>query len=152
MILSNPRNPRWSSSDSIELDVDTEKYGAISMNTRADDTETAALFEAAQRGDYGSVQPYVIDPILQKELKKQAVQDAIQQLTVKIGELVFDADETSIARMNNQIQAANLANVYELPWKLANNTTVIIPVATLASAFTAASLQFSNLILGNING
>lgn len=149
MILSNPRNPRWSSPDSIELDVDTEVYGTVAINTRANDADTAELFIAAQRGDYGSVQPYVIDPILQKELQKQAVQDAIQQLTVSISGWVFDANETSIARMNVAIQTANLANVYELPWRMADNTESIIPVTILAEAFVAASLQFSNLILGN---
>lgn len=61
MTLENPRNPRWTSANSIELDVDTEQYGTLPMNCMPDDERTAELFERAKAGEFGAIAEEVSD-------------------------------------------------------------------------------------------
>lgn len=56
MTLTNPRNPRWTSANSIELDVDTEQYGTLPINCMPDDERTADLFEQAKAGGFGMIE------------------------------------------------------------------------------------------------
>lgn len=56
MTFENPRNPRWTGAKSIELDVDTEKYGTLPINCMLDDERTAALFERAKAGEFGMIE------------------------------------------------------------------------------------------------
>lgn len=55
MRLKNPRNPSWTSANSIELDVDTDQYGTLPINCMPDDERTAELFERAKNGEFGPV-------------------------------------------------------------------------------------------------
>ena len=55
MTLENPRNPRWTSAHSIELDVDTAQYGTLAINCMPDDERTADLFEQAKTGEFGAI-------------------------------------------------------------------------------------------------
>lgn len=55
MTLENPRNPRWTSANSIELDVDTDQYGTLPINCMPGDERTAELFERAKAGEFGEV-------------------------------------------------------------------------------------------------
>lgn len=66
MTTINCRNPIYSAIDNSTIDVELEHpdYGWIPFTASPDDVEPlgVTIFEAAKRGDYGEVAPYVPPP------------------------------------------------------------------------------------------
>lgn len=86
---------------------------------------------------------------VQEEIdSKKAKEEKIRDLKVTTASgLVFDAGETSQARMANAILSVQLKNESTVEWKMADNTKLQITVDDLIEAFTLATDKLSSILL-----
>jgi len=68
---------------------------------------------------------------------------AMDRLTVTVGDLVFDADETSQNRMVRAITV--LVGDQQVPWTLADNTVVLVTQTELKKALVFAGMAQSSM-------
>ena len=82
----------------------------------------------------------------QQEIKQQQ-QQAIENLTVTVDGMVFDANEKSRMRMLSAINASERLGATETSWKLTNNQVQQVTLVQLQQAHDLAILAIGGVVL-----
>ena len=138
------RNPKYNANGSIDLEIGHPEFGWTPFTASANDVEEhgVAIFNAAENGDFGTVQPYVApvptpEQILaEKKRQRQAIVDSIT-VTVSTGK-VFDGNEDAQRRLNNAVSVAAITGETSCTWVLANNVPTVVTLAEIKEAFALA--------------
>ena len=83
------------------------------------------------------------------EQSKAGIAKKINDLTVTVDGLIFDANETSQIRMLSAIQAAQVTGQDSTVWRLSDNTEQTITLAQLKEAQALAIQATGALIMGS---
>ena len=82
----------------------------------------------------------------QQEIKQQQ-QQAIENLTVTVDGMIFDANEKSRMRMLSAINASERLGATETSWKLTNNQVQQVTLVQLQQAHDLAILAIGGVVL-----
>jgi predicted nucleic acid-binding protein len=138
----------------IDCTVEHKELGEIPYTAVIDNENCAEVLELLNGFD---IQPYTppsaeeMAIIAEQQAKAQKAQ-AMENLSVEVDGLIFDADEQSQVRMNNAITAAQTLGLHFASWKLANNEIKEITLEQLKQAQALAIIAVGEIITGVTNG
>lgn len=138
------RNPRFTRDNSIDLEIEHEKFGWIPFNAREDDLEEMGrtLYARAITGEFGSIAAYVAPPpeipqVVSRFQAKAALDG--WQLLDEVEALMADSNTPMIARLAWQ-EALEFRR--DSPTVLAMATSLGLTSEQLDQLFiTAASIE-----------
>lgn len=81
----------------------------------------------------------------QLEAAKAQREALVANLTVTVGDKIFDADETSQTRMTRALKVADITGLEETEWVLADNSVVTVTKAEMEEALSKAMLAQAEL-------
>ena len=160
VIIDDVKNLRWGNANktcvilSIDFahnDADLGSSGeyvdfyAIPNDCEAHGRE---LYARAIAGEFGVIADYV-EPVKTQESLKQEQIAALNNATVEVDGLIFDANEQSLIRMMAAVQAADTLGINQSPWRMADNSEVVITLDQLKIAQAKTIQQIGVVILDN---
>ncbi len=84
--------------------------------------------------------------VFEAQQRKAVMQQQLDELTVEVDDMVFDANEKSITRMTAAIQSAEVLSKTEAEWKLADNSWQTVTLAQLKTALAQGILRVGEVL------
>lgn len=160
VIINDVKNPQWGNADKtyIILSIDFA-HNAVELGEKGvyvdfyamphdDEAHGRELYARAIAGEFGVIADYV-EPVKTQESLKQEKIAAINNATVEVDGLIFDANEQSLIRMMAAIQAADTFGINQSQWRMADNSEVVITLAQLKIAQAKTIQKIGAVILDN---
>ncbi|MNM46285.1 hypothetical protein D3C81_572220 [compost metagenome] len=159
--MPNIRNPKYTAHGSIDVELEHVALGWIPFTASPDDTdiEGQAIFEGLERGDFGTVEPYVA-PVLTVEAQRARIAARRYQAEVtgiQVGETMVDTGRDSQALITGAALQSLIDPSYSLRWKTATGVFIeldaqqVIGMATLVRAHVQACFEREAALLAELD-